>query len=56
MMIGDEVSWVHVQHKSLHSIILTTRKAKIIHITERNVAVKFRGKIINLRPDAVKKQ
>jgi plastocyanin len=51
MKVGDEVTWTHIQRRSTHSATLTTRSAKIIHLSENNVAVKFRGKLINLRPD-----
>jgi len=54
MKKGDEVTWTHIHRRSTHSATLTTRKAKIIHITERNVAVNFRGKLINLRPDHIR--
>jgi hypothetical protein len=55
MKIGDEVTRTHIYRRSTQSATLTTRRAKIIHITERNVAVKFRGKLINLHPNAVRK-
>jgi hypothetical protein len=55
LCVGDEVTWTHVQRRGLISATLTTRRAKIIHLTGHNVAVKFRGKLINLRPDAVRK-
>jgi hypothetical protein len=55
LCVGDEVTWTHVHRYSRGSVSLTTRRAKIIHLTGHNVAVKFKGQLINLRPDAVRK-
>ncbi|PKN20923.1 MAG: hypothetical protein CVU71_03850 [Deltaproteobacteria bacterium HGW-Deltaproteobacteria-6] len=55
MKIGDEITWTHCQRRSSHTFTFTTRKAKIIHMTDRNIVVKYRGKLINLRPDRVRK-
>jgi hypothetical protein len=55
LSIGDRVTFTHAARQG-RGYSFTTRTAKIIHLSERNVAVKYRGKIINLRPDRVRKE
>jgi hypothetical protein len=52
--IGDRVTWTHSRQQG-RSIVFTLREAKVIHATERNITVKFRGKIINLPPERFRK-
>lgn len=54
MEVGDKVKWTHCARSGKTGFYFTTRTGKIIHIGSRNVAVKYRGKIINLRPTKVR--
>jgi hypothetical protein len=56
MQIGDVITWTHARRVGNTGVDFTTRSAKIIHLSEKNVSVKFRGTIINLRPDRVRKK
>lgn len=55
LRVGDKITWTHCCRCGSKGFNFTTRSAKIIHLSDRNVAVKFRGKIVNLRPDRVRK-
>ena len=53
MKIGDTVTYPHCTQRG-NSIGFFAREAKIINIMPNNVVVKYRGKLVNLRPDRVR--
>ena len=53
MKIGDKVTWTHCSKRG-RGYQFTTRTGKVLHIDGGNVAVTYKGKLFNLRPDRVR--
>ena len=53
--IGERITWTHVTRHSGRSMSFSTREAGVIYADERNITVKYRGNIVHLRPDRVRK-
>lgn len=53
MKVGDRITWTHCTQRG-KTIQFSSREAKIDHLTETNVTVKYRGKLVHLRPDKVR--
>lgn len=53
MKVGDVVTWTDCRQVGKR-IRFSSRKGKIEHITGVNVTVKYRGKLVHLRPNAVR--
>jgi hypothetical protein len=54
MKVGDVVTWTHCSRRGKSSFCFSSRKGKVTHLTERNVTVQYRGKLIHLHPDKVR--
>ena len=55
LCVGDEITWTHCLHRG-RSIGMTTRTAKIFQLTDKLAFVKFRGEVLNLRRENVRKK
>lgn len=53
MKVGDLVTWTHCTQRG-KTIQFSSREAKIEQLTETNVTVKYRGKLVHLRHDKVR--
>lgn len=53
MKVGDRVTWTHCTRRG-KGMQFTSREGKIEQLTETNVTVKFRGKLVHLQPDRVR--
>jgi hypothetical protein len=53
--VGDKVTWMHAGKRG-RGITFTTRKGKVLAIYPNNVTVQYRGTIIHVLRDKVRKE